>query len=74
MDGTLAALKGMRRDLAARDKALAEAERVIDAARCIRHWHDSGDGMVVSADKVRALWDALAKYDAAAARLAGRAK
>ena len=37
---------------------------VIDAARCIRHWHDaSNDGMVVSGEHVRALWQALADYD-----------
>ena len=41
----------------------AENERlrkVMDAASCIRHWHDSGkDGMVVSAEHVRKLWSAL---------------
>lgn len=40
---------------------------VIEAARCIRHWHDrvfpDGRGMVVSAEHVIALWDALAHYD-----------
>lgn len=44
--------------------------RVLERARCIRHWHDrvylNGDeGMVVSADAVRDLWTALAEYDAA---------
>lgn len=34
------------------------------AAECIRHWHDSGkDGMVVSAEHVRNLWEALAKLN-----------
>jgi len=41
-------------------KMLYDAAAVVTAARCIRHWHDSGkDGMVVSADHVRALWDVL---------------
>ena len=35
-------------------------EKVAEAAKCIRHWHDSGeDGMVVSASHVRDLWAAL---------------
>ena len=39
--------------------------RVIDASRCIRHWHDTlnGEGMVVSAEHVRLLWQALSEYD-----------
>lgn len=44
------------------------AVKVIDAARCIQHWHDAmpdNSGMVVSAEHVRALWQALADYDAA---------
>jgi hypothetical protein len=49
----------------ARAKALEEAAPVIEAARCIRHWHDrEPDGMVVSAEHVRALWAALDQYDA----------
>jgi hypothetical protein len=48
---------------------------VIEAARCIRHWHDTGrdnEGMVVSSEHVRKLWDALEAYDQAiAAALAG---
>ena len=49
--------------------ARAATSRVIEAARCIRHWHDAlnGDGMIVSASHVRALWDALGEYDEAAA-------
>jgi hypothetical protein len=40
-------------------RALREVEK---AAICIRHWHDrEPDGMVVSAEHVRALWAALAK-------------
>lgn len=33
----------------------------VEAAECIRHWHDTGqnnEGMIVSAEKVRELWDA----------------
>ena len=42
--------------------ALAE---LVEAAECIRHWHDSGnEGMVVSAEHVRKLWEALAKLNA----------
>ena len=38
---------------------------VIAAARCIRHWHDrEPDGMVVSAEHVRKLWDALHTLEA----------
>ena len=45
-------------------RILASAETVIKAARCIRHWHDhEPDGMVVSAEHVRLLWAAIAKYD-----------
>lgn len=37
---------------------------LVRAAECIRHWHDSGkDGMVVSAEHVRNLWEALAKLN-----------
>lgn len=45
----------------------ADMERmrsVIEAAKCIRHWHDSGkDGMIVSRDKVFKLWDELKNLD-----------
>lgn len=45
----------------------AENERlraVVEAAKCIRHWHDrEPDGMVVSAEHVRLLWVALAALD-----------
>lgn len=48
-------------------EALAEIEgalTVVEAARCIRHWHDSdNDGMVVSGEHVRALWQALHDLD-----------
>lgn len=37
---------------------------VIDAARCVRHWHDrEPDGMVVSKSHVFALWEALNELD-----------
>lgn len=37
---------------------------VIDAARCIRHWHDrEPDGMVVSKSHVFALWQTLNELD-----------
>ncbi len=41
---------------------------VIEAARCIHHWHDWGkdnEGMVVSSEHVRKLWEALGEYDKA---------
>lgn len=39
-------------------------QRVVEAARCIRHWHDSdNDGMVVSGEHVRVLWQALHDLD-----------
>ena len=50
------------------EAAEAEIERlraVVEAARCIRHWHDvDNDGMVVSGEHVRALWQALHDLDA----------
>ena len=48
-------------------RLLAEIERltaIADAANKIRHWHDApNDGMVVSAEHVRALWVALREED-----------
>lgn len=39
----------------------ADRARLISAASCIHHWHDTNDGgMIVSGEKVRALWDVLA--------------
>ncbi len=50
--------------LARAEAALAEAKLVIDAARGIRHWHDTANGgMIVSGEHVMALWDAVEKYD-----------
>lgn len=40
---------------------------VAEAASCIRHWHNTGrndEGMVVSSEHVRKLWDALAELEA----------
>ena len=38
---------------------------VVDAAKCIRHWHDSGkEGMVVSNEHVFKLWKALNNLEA----------
>lgn len=45
-------------------------EEVFDTAACIQHWHDTSynketgecEGMVVSAEKVRELWEVLSKY------------
>ena len=43
---------------------LSAKDDVIEAARCIRHWHDGSDGgMTVSGHHVRKLWEALAKLD-----------
>lgn len=47
---------------------LRSVREVIEASRCIRHWHDSGrdnEGMVVSSKHVRLLWTALENYDSA---------
>jgi hypothetical protein len=46
------------------EREIEAMRAVIDAARCIRHWHDASNaGMVVSGEHVRALWQALADYD-----------
>lgn len=51
-------------DLVAARKRIYDMGKVVEAARCIRHWHDTGaDGMVVSASHVFALWAALDKLD-----------
>ena len=57
----------MRTRIAELERQIAEARKVVEAARCIKHWHDAmrdNSGMVVSADHVRDLWVALADYDA----------
>jgi hypothetical protein len=44
---------------------LQKIEAVIEAAKCIRHWHDrEPDGMIVSAEHVRQLWSALHDLEA----------
>ena len=51
-------------DLVAARKRIYDMEKVVEAARCIRHWHDTGtDGMVVSRSHVFALWEALHNLD-----------
>lgn len=41
----------------------ADVKPLFEAARCIRHWHDTEpDGMVVSREKVFLLWDALKEF------------
>ena len=49
----------------------AEAEALLAAARCIRHWHDTGrdnEGMIVSSKHVRELWTARDAFEKALAR------
>lgn len=56
--------------LRASEARLREAlEDHVRAAECIRHWHDTlGDeGMVVSAEHVRLLWEATSRARAALA-------
>jgi hypothetical protein len=51
-------------DLVTARKRIYDMEKVVEAARCIRHWHDNGtDGMVVSRSHVFALWEALKNLD-----------
>lgn len=48
-----------------KDRELQALRKVLEAARCIRHWHCSGDaGMVVSKPHVFALWDVIEEHDA----------
>lgn len=52
---------------------LRTLREVLTAARCIRHWHDTlpnaetgeCEGMVVSAEHVRAMWSRIGEHDAA---------
>jgi hypothetical protein len=66
-DGTLHGAIEYGHEEALRLRAeLAACSAVIEAARCIRHWHDApNEGMVVSGSHVRELWKALNNYDAA---------
>ena len=42
------------------DSLLKDYKRLRAAAKCIKHWHDSGtEGMVVSGEYVRLLWKVL---------------
>lgn len=60
--------------IAERDAVKAELalkDKVVEAARCIKHWHCAmadDSGMVVSKEKVFALWDTLNDLDKVAAR------
>ena len=67
---TVREIEDMAARLAKRVEALEAAlAALLSAAACIRHWHDGEDGgMVVSAEKVRALW---AARDQARMALAG---
>lgn len=52
---------------------LDKAKTVIQAAEHIHHWHDTGNGgMIVSAQSVFLLWDALESYNQPAAALDGK--
>jgi hypothetical protein len=54
-------LKAMREAIKEAHALLKAMEAVVDAAKCIRHWHDAGtDGMIVSRWHVFKLWEALA--------------
>lgn len=59
-----AEIERLRTQVAALREALDEHVR---AAECIRHWHDTlgGEGMVVSAEHVRFLWEATKRARAA---------
>jgi predicted RNase H-like nuclease (RuvC/YqgF family) len=55
-----AEIERLKKGEKAADKEIERLRLVLDAASCIKHWHDSGeDGMVVSAEHVRKLWSAL---------------
>lgn len=45
---------------------ITELRKVLEASRCIKHWHCSGDsGMIVSREHVFALWEAIEAHDKA---------
>lgn len=54
------------------EEAVTRQKALLDAARCIRHWHDTSynpetgetEGMIVSAQSVRNLWEARSALDA----------
>lgn len=48
-----------------RDELKADVKALHDAARCIRHWHDTEpDGMIVSRKRVFLLWGSLKEFEA----------
>lgn len=54
-------LEAMREAIKEAHALMKAMEAVVDAAKCIRHWHDAGtDGMIVSRWHVFKLWEALA--------------
>ena len=54
-------IEAMREAIKEAHALLKAMEAVVDAAKCIRHWHDAGtDGMIVSRGHVFKLWEALA--------------
>ena len=54
------------------EEAVTRQMALVEAARCIRHWHDTSynpatgetEGMIVSAQSVRNLWEARSALDA----------
>ena len=55
----------------AANSEIERLQKVVEAARCICHWHDSANGgMVVSGEHVRALWQALHDLSKAAPEVA----
>jgi hypothetical protein len=53
------------------EEAVTRQMALLEASRCIRHWHDTAynpetgecEGMIVSANAVRSLWDARSALD-----------
>jgi hypothetical protein len=53
------------------DDAAERMRKILEASRCIRHWHDTSynpetgetEGMIVSAAAVRTLWEAQSALD-----------
>lgn len=53
------------------EEAVTRQMALLEASRCIRHWHDTSynpetgecEGMIVSANAVRSLWDARSSLD-----------
>lgn len=45
-------------------KAESQLNRLLEAANKIQYWHDRGDGMIVSDEAVRNLWQVIADIEA----------